>query len=137
MKKLLLLIILFINGNLNAADLPTVTVEHLYYLQARSARVHKFKAEDMIDYCIVQKLGGNAFESLYFQLFTNRVDLAKLLKVERVEPQDPRVIELNKTYEALFKLLSDEAGRIRSGIVNEGQIASDALQTIALSQQPR
>jgi hypothetical protein len=82
--KTYLLIALFLSATLHAADLPTVTVEHLYYLQARAERVRKFKPDEMIDYCIAQKIGGTAFENLYAQLFTLRIDLTKLLRVEEV-----------------------------------------------------
>ena len=137
MKKYLPLIALLLASPLNAADLPTVTVEHLYYLQARAERVRKFRPDDMIEYCIAQKIGGTAFENLYSQLFTMRIDLTKLLKVEEVLPTDPRVVTLNKTVEAYSRLLRDEAEKVERGIVHEGQVATDTLNAIGRAQNPR
>ena len=128
---------LLLASSLNAADLPTVTVEHLYYLQARAERVRKFRPDDMIEYCIAQKIGGTAFENLYSQLFTMRIDLTKLLKVEEVLPTDPRVVTLNKTVEAYSRLLRDEAEKVERGIVHEGQVATDTLNAIGRAQNPR
>jgi hypothetical protein len=135
--KTYLLIALFLTATLRAADLPTVTVEHLYYLQARAERVRKFKPDEMIDYCIAQKIGGNAFENLYAQLFTLRIDLTKLLRVEEVLSTDPRVVILNKTHDAYLTLLREEAQKVQSGIVHEGQVATDTMTAIARSQNPR
>ena len=132
-----LLIALFLSATLHAADLPTVTVEHLYYLQARAERVRKFKPDEMIDYCIAQKIGGPAFESLYAQLFTMRIDLTKLLKVEEVQPTDPRVVTLNKTHDAYTTLLREEARKVQNGIIHEGQVATDTMTAIARAQNPR
>src|SRR6186713_3304761 len=84
---------------LSAADLPTVTVEHLYYLQARAERVRRMKADEMIEYCVAQKIGGAAFENLYTRLFDMQLDLTKLLKIEGVLPEDHRVVLLKKTHE--------------------------------------
>ncbi len=137
MKKYFPLIALLFASSLNAADLPTVTVEHLYYLQARAERVRKFRPDDMIEYCIAQKIGGTAFENLYSQLFTMRIDLTKLLKVEEVLPTDPRVVTLNKTVEAYKQLLRDEAEKVERGIVHEGQVATDTLNAIGRAQNPR
>ena len=137
MKKHLLLIALIFTTVLNAADLPTVTVEHLYYLQARAERVRKLKPEPLIEYCIVQKLGGSAFENLHSQIFTIRVELTKLLKVEGVRPEDPRIVTLRTTHEEYTKLLHDEAESVQNGIVQEGQVATDALAAIARAQNPR
>ena len=119
---------------LQGADLPTVTVEHLYYLQARAERVRKFKPDEMIEYCVAQKIGGTAFENLYSQLFTMRIDLARLLKVEEVLLTDPRVLTINKTHEAYISLLREEAQKVQNGIVREGQVASDTLTSIARAQ---
>ena len=137
MKKYLPLIALLLASPLNAADLPTVTVEHLYYLQARAERVRKFRPDDMIEYCIAQKIGGTAFENLYSQLFTMRIDLTKLLRVEEVLPTDPRVVTLNKTVDAYTRLLRDEAEKVERGIVHEGQVATDTLLAIGRAQNPR
>ena len=136
-KIQLLLIALLFSVTLFAADLPTVTVEHLYYLQARAERVRKFKSDEMIEYCIVQKIGGAAFENLYSQLFTIQIDLAKLLKVEEVQTKDPRVVTLTKTYNALNALLREEAQKVQNGITREGQVATDTLTTIARAQNPQ
>ena len=122
---------------LNAADLPTVTVEHLYYLQARAERIRRLKPEEMIEYCIAQKIGGSAFENLYSQLFNMRIDLTKLLKVEEVLLTDPRVVTLNKTSDAYSTLFRDEARKVQNGIVHEGQVATDTLTAIARAQNPR
>jgi len=134
MKSFPWLIALFLCAALHAADLPTVTVEHLYYLQARAERIRRLKPDEMIDYCIAQKIGGNAFDQLYGQLFTMRVDLAKLLKVEELKVTDPRVVTLNRTSEAYTSLLREEAQRVQNGIIREGQIATDTLIVIARAQ---
>jgi hypothetical protein len=133
MKKYLLFAIFC--SSLPAADLPTISLEHLYYLKARSGRVAKFKPDEMIEYCLVQKLGGNAFENLYAQVFSNRIEVAKLLQVEAVDPKEARVVELNKTYEVLSKILNDEALKIQNGILSEGLVASDTLQGISIAQE--
>ena len=129
-----LLIALFLTATLQAADLPTVTVEHLYYLQARGERIRKLKPDEMIDYCIAQKIGGASFEHLYAQVFTMRIDLVKLLKIEEVQPNDPRVTLLKKTQEAYASLLREEAGHVQAGIVREGVVATDTMNTIARAQ---
>jgi len=134
MKTPLLLIALLFSATLHAADLPTVTIEHLYYLQARAERVRKFKPDDMVDYCIAQKIGGNAFENLYSQLFTMQIDLTRMLKIEEVLPKDPRVVTLKKTHEEYTALLRAEAQRVQNGIIREGQVATDALQAMARAQ---
>jgi hypothetical protein len=135
MKTLPLLLVLIFAATTRAADLPTVTVEHLYYLQARAERIRKLNADDMIAYCIAQKIGGSSFENLYSQLFTMRIEVTKLLKIDGVDSNDPRVQLLNKTHEEYTKLLRDEARRIQNGIDTEGQVASDALRTIGRAQQ--
>jgi len=137
MKRYLLLIALVFATALNAADLPTISVDHLYYLQARAERVRMFKPQDLIDYCIVQKIGGPAFESLYSQIFTMRIELTKLVKVDGVRSDDPRLVTLHTTIEEYSKLLCQEAEAIQNGIVHEGQVASDALTAIARVQNPQ
>ena len=132
-----LLPLLLLAATLPAADLPTVSVEHLYYLQARADRTRKFKPDEMIEYCISQKIGGTAFEYLDSQLFTLRIELAKLLEIEEAKDTDPRVISLTKTVEVYTKLLREEAARVQNGIVREGQVATDALQAIAKAQNAR
>lgn len=134
--KLTLLLALLLGATLHAADLPTVTVEHLYYLQARAARVRMFKPDEMIEYCIAQKIGGSSFENLYAQLFNLRIDLAKLLQIEGLKDTDPRVVTIIRTRAAYTTLLRDEAQRIQSGIVREGQVATDALTDIGRAQTP-
>ena len=136
-KTYLLLIALLFSIELNAADLPTLTVEHLYYLQARAEHIRKFRPDEMIEYCIAQKISGVAFDNVYSQLFTIRIDLARLLKVEEVLSTDPRAVTLNRTHEAYTALLREEAQRVQNGIVREGQIATDTLTTIARAQNQR
>src|SRR4051812_13597745 len=92
----------------SAVDLPTVSVDHLYYLRARGEHIRRLSPDDMIDYCIAQKIGGRAFEDLYAQLFVMRIDLAKLQRIEGLSDDDSRVKTLKKTYAAEFSLLSDE-----------------------------
>ena len=137
MKTPLLLVALFIAVTIHAADLPSITTEHLYYLEARAERVRRFKPDEMIEYCIAQKIGGTAFENLYSQLFTMRIDLTKLLKVEEVLTTDPRVVTLTKTREAYTALLREEAQRVQNGIIREGQVATDTLAAIARAQNQR
>ena len=79
-----------------SADLPTISVNHLYYLRVRGEHIRKLSADDMIDYCIAQKLGSRAFEDLYSQLFQMRIDLTKLQRVEGVSDDDSRVKTLKK-----------------------------------------
>lgn len=88
----------------------------------------------MVEYCIAQKIGGNAFESVYSQLFSIRIDLAKLLKIEEVPSTDPRVLALNKAHDAYMTLLREEAQRVQNGILREGLVATDTLTAIARAQ---
>lgn len=120
-----------------SADLPTVTIDHLYYLRTRGEHVRKMSAEDVIDYCIVQRIGGRAFEDLYSTLFQIRIDLTKLQKIDGLSDEDSRVKTLKKTYSAEFTLLSDEAVRIQKGIIREGVIAAETLEAMARAQQGR
>jgi len=46
-----------------AADLPTVSVEHLYYLVSRGERVGKLRADEMVDYCIAVDGTDNSCEN--------------------------------------------------------------------------
>ena len=136
MKTLLLIALTgltFVAGAVSA-DLPTVSIEHLYYLKSRAERIEKFQPEQMIDYCIAQKLGSSAFDSLYMQVFTMRTDMTKLLKVQEVPTTDPRVMDLKKTIESFAALLQEEARRVQNGIVREGEVAKDALAAIAKAQ---
>ena len=120
-----------------SADLPTVTVDHLYYLRTRGEHIRKLSADDMIDYCVVQKIGGRAFEDLYSTLFQIRIDLTKLQKIEGLSDDDARVKTLKKTYSVEYTLLSDEALRIQKGIIREGVIAAETLEAMARAQQGR
>jgi hypothetical protein len=120
-----------------AADLPTVSVEHLCYLVSRGERVGKLRADEMVDYCIALKLGGSAFENLYTQIFSMRVDLARMLKVEEILPTDSRVVALNKTIDAYMVLLREEAQKVQKGIVQEGHVATETLTAIARAQNQR
>lgn len=123
--------------SLCAADLPTVSIEHLYYLEARAERLRNLRLEEMVEYCLAQKIGGASFDNLYAQLFAMRIELTKLRQVERVKPDDPRVVLLNKTHEEYLKLLEEEVRRVQRGLVREGQVATDALRAIAMAQNPR
>ena len=134
---LLLVVISAAMPHLDAADLPTVTVDHLYYLRSRAEHLKKVQAEAMIEYCITQKLGGPGFESLYSQLFSMRVEKTKLLRVDEVSAADPRVLTLNKTYDAYYAVLREEAQKIQSGLLREGQIATDTLEAMARAQSGR
>jgi hypothetical protein len=134
---LLIGLIAAISATAWAADLPTVTVDHLYYLRTRGEQVRKVSADDMIEYCIVQKIGGRAFEDLYAQLFQMRIELIKLQKIEGLSEDDARVKALKKTYAAEFTLLSDEAVRIQRGIIREGIIAAETLEAMSRAQQGR
>jgi hypothetical protein len=120
-----------------STDLPTVSVDHLYYLRTRGEQVRKLTADDMIDYCIVQKIGGRAFEDLYSQLFQMRIDLIKLQKIEGLSDDDSRVKTLKKTYNAEYVLLSDEAQKIQRGLIREGVIAAETLEAMGRAQQGR
>ena len=137
MKKLVLLTWLSLGAISMAADLPTVSVEHLYYLVSRGERVGKLRVDEMVDYCIALKLGGSAFENLYTQIFSMRVDLARMLKVEEILPTDSRVVALNKTIDAYMVLLREEAQKVQKGIVQEGHVATETLTAIARAQNQR
>jgi hypothetical protein len=139
MKSALLavLVSLLTCASAQPADLPTISVEHLYYLRARADHLRKLSGDDMIEYCIAQKLGGRAFEDLYSQLFSMRIDLTKLQRVEGLSDEDSRVKTLKKTYAAYSSLLSDEAQRVQRGLVREGQIAGETLEFIGRAQQGR
>ncbi len=135
MKTRLLFLCWLLVGAVSAADLPTVTVEHLYYLQARAERVKKFKQDEMVNYCIAQKIGGAAFESLYAELFAMRLTLMKMQKLDERPVTDPQVVALTRKYEVYKEILREEAGRVQDGILHEGQVASDALSAIGRAQQ--
>jgi hypothetical protein len=137
MKAHIFLLALVLSATLGAADLPTINVEHMYYLAARAERIHKLNPDEMIEYCITQKIGGTPFENLYAQVFATRIELTKLLKIEEVPVTDPRVIALGKTRDAYTALLREEARRVQNGIAYEGQVATDALKAIARAQNLR
>jgi len=120
-----------------SADLPTVSVDHLYYLRTRGEQVRKLSADDMIDYCIGQKIGGRAFDDLYVQLFQMRIELTRLQRIEGLSDDDTRVKALKKTYAAEFTLLSDEAVRVQRGIMREAVIAGETLEAMGRAQQGR
>jgi len=136
-KSTLLIVSLLFAAAADAADLPTVTIEHLYYLQARAERVRTFKPDEMVEYCLAQKIGGPAFENLYSQLSSMQIDLTKLRSIEELPLTDGRVVTLKKTHEAYSTLLYDEARKVQNGILREGQVATDALTAIARAQNGR
>jgi hypothetical protein len=120
-----------------AADLPTTSVEHLYYLRARGESIRRLAPDDMIEYCVTQKIGGRAFDDLYSQLASMRIELAKLQRIESLSDEDSRVKTLKKTHAVYYGLLIDEALKIQRGLVREGQIAGDTLESIGRAQQGR
>ena len=118
-----------------SADLPTTSMEHLYYLRARSQHVRRITPDEMIEYCVAQKLGGRAFDDLYGQLAAMRVDLTKLQRIQDVSEEDARVKLLKKTYNAFYNLLRDEAQKVQNGLVREGQIAAETLESVGREQR--
>ena len=141
MKRLLLaLFVAFIAWQRgNAADLPTVTIDHLYYLFTRGEIVRRLDADEMIDYCVAQKIGGRAFEDLYAQVFAMKIGIMKLRKLEKVNDNDPRLVALLESHAEHSKLLEEEAKRVQKGLEREGRIANDTLVSIAKvqAQQPQ
>ena len=119
---------------LPAADLPTVTVEHLYYLQGRGDRIKKLTWEEMVEYCLAQKIGGAVFDDLYQQLFNLRLEMRKMIKIDGIDEEDPRVLKLKRTHLELSELLRMEVKKVQNGVVREGQIATDVMETIARAQ---
>lgn len=117
------------------ADLPTISIEHLYYLQTRGTHLQNLKPDEWVDYCLAHKLGGPSFESLYAQVVWIRVELTKLLKVESVQITDPYIRWLQRAQDAYTGLLREEAQRIRNGLVREGSIAGETLEVITKLQQ--
>ncbi len=132
---LLLCASLFLTAIAPAADLPSIGVEHLYYLQSRADRIRKFTLDEMIEYCITQKIGGPGFDSLYSEVFALRLELVKLTRVEDLSVADARVAVVIKKIDAYSGLLREEANRVKNGITREGQIATDSLQAIAKAQR--
>ncbi len=119
------------------ADLPTVSVDHLYFLRARGEHVRRLTPDDLVDYVVSQKLAGRAFEDLYSQLFSMRIDLTKLQRVEGLSDDDSRVKNLKRTYNAEYNLLVEEAQRVQRGLVREGVIAGETLEAIGRAAQGR
>ena len=135
MKTCLFVLLVLLSANVRAADLTTTTIEHLYYLQTRADHVRKFKPDEMVEYCIAQKIGGVSFDSLCSQLVPLRVELARLLEIEKQQDAEPHVEELKKRIELYSSLLREEAQKVQNGMICEGQIAADTLQVIARAQQ--
>ena len=129
-----LVLLLFSADQVSASDLPSVTLEHLYFLRARGQRVQEWRADDMVEYCLAQKIGGPAFDALYAQVSWVRLELVKVTKVDVLPASDPYVRWLNKTLEACTGLLREEAVRVQNGLVREGTVAFDALESIARAQ---
>jgi hypothetical protein len=119
---------------IRAADLPTVTIDHLYYLFTRGEIVRRLDAEEMIDYCVALKIGGRAFEDLYAQVFAMKIGIMKLRKLEKVNDNDPRLVALLDSHAEHSKLLEDEAKRVQKGLEREGRVVNDTLVSIAKVQ---
>lgn len=114
-----------------------MSVDHIYYLRAPAEHLRRSSADDMIEYCVAHKIGGRAFEDLYSQLFPMRIELTKLQRVEGVSDEDSRVKTLKKTHSAYYALLADEAQRVQRGLVREGHIAAETLESMSRAQQGR
>lgn len=121
--------------NTRAADLPSVTVEHLYYLRARAQRLQEFKPDEMVDYCLGLKIGGPAFDSVYAQVLWLRTELVKVTKVDILPASDPYVRWLNRALEAHIGVLREEAMHVQSGLLKEGSVAFDTLDAISKAQK--
>ena len=121
--------------NTRAADLPSVTVEHLYYLRARALRLQEFKPDEMIDYCLGLKIGGPAFDSVYAQVLWLRTELVKVTKVDILPASDPYVRWLNRALEAHIGVLREQAMHVQSGLLKEGSVAFDTLDAISKAQK--
>jgi len=121
--------------NTGAADLPSVTVEHLYYLRARAQRLQEFKPDEMIDYCLGLKIGGPAFDSVYAQVLWLRTELVKVTKVDILPASDPYVRWLNRALEAHVGVLREQAMHVQSGLLKEGSVAFDTLDAISKAQK--
>ena len=118
-----------------AVDLPSVTVEHLYYLRARAQRLLEFKPDEMVDYCLGLKIGGPAFDSVYAQVLWLRTELVKVTKVDILPASDPYVRWLNRALEAHVGVLREEAMHVQSGLLKEGSVAFDTLDAISKAQK--
>lgn len=129
-----LALVVFSIDSVCASDLPSVTVEHLYYLRARGQRVQEWKPEEMIEYCLAQKIGGPAFDAIYAQVSWLRTELMKVTKVDVLPASDPYVRWLNKTLDAYTVLLREEVSRVQNGLIKEGVVAFDTLDAISRAQ---
>jgi hypothetical protein len=119
----------------SAADLPTVSMEHLYFLQARGRALSELKSEPLINYLLALKLGGQTFQNANAQVEWIRVELARLVKIDMVPVTDPYIRWLTKALDVYSGLLREEAERVRDGIVREGMIATQTLETISRAQE--
>ena len=119
---------------LHGADLPTVTVEPLYHLQARADRVRRYKPDEMVEYRVARKVGGTGFEYANSQLFTVRVEVAKPAGPENVAGTDPRLVSRRRNSDLYTALPHEEAAKVQNGMIREGQIAADAPAAIAHAQ---
>jgi hypothetical protein len=115
---------------------PTVSVDHMYYLQARADYVERLNQPQMMSYCVSQKIGGKAFEDLYGQVLALRVEVAKMIKVDQISYKDPKVEKLNLTITTYTDLLYEEAQKAQQGIIIEGKVASQALSHITKQNNP-
>ena len=125
----------FVWTAVRAADLPTVSMEHLYFLQARGKGLAEMKAEALVNYFLAQKIGGPGFNNIHSQVEWIRIELARLLKVDMVPVTDPYIRWLLKAQDVYAGLLREEVERVREGLVREGAIATEALENIAKAQE--
>jgi hypothetical protein len=117
------------------ADLPTFSMEHLYFLQARSRALAEIKPDPLIHYIVAQKLGGSSFGNIHAHVEWIRIELARLVKVDMVPLSDPYIRWLLKAQDVYTGLLREEAEKIKDGLMREGEIASKTLENIARSQE--
>jgi hypothetical protein len=110
-------------------------MEHLYFLQARGRALAELKPDLLVNYFLSQKIGGRSFDNLNAQVEWIRIELARLLKVDMVPVTDPYIRWLLKAQDVYMGLLREEAERVREGMVREGTIATDTLESIARAQE--
>ena len=91
----------------------------------------------MVEYCVAQKIGGRAFDDLYVQLFLMRVELSKLQKVEGASGRESTREDTEEDALGAIELLEDEARNVQRGLIREGHIAFDTLETMGRAQQAR
>lgn len=120
---------------IRAADLPTVSMEHLYFLQARGRALSELKAEALLNYLLAGKLGGPSFNNINAHVEWIRIELARLVKVDMVPVTDPYIRWLIKAQDVYAGLLREEAERIRDGLVRDGLIATETLENISRAQE--